>query len=273
MVSIGESCPTSVSGERPRVTLIPASNSRYAPLSLTLDKPCLVQRKLAAASQATCAYHLTLDSRTISKRHATLWFDQATKEVYIKDEGSHNGTFINGKRLSKAKMVSQPVRLHHEDKVRFGLDDRHHRDHHVFVVMVGSRRPSSRIGPGQGREGGGDTTTDASTISADGPETSLSGADVSDWVAANTLWVPSHSRGTPPLGPLTKPSRTKASEAAMPSCKPTMVPQAELDGYWNELQIARACLVDSEDILATIAKCNEKLEMLEGMFRQNHASK
>ncbi|KAJ1975932.1 hypothetical protein H4R35_002921 [Dimargaris xerosporica] len=271
MASIGDGCLALGSEERPRVTLVPAGNSRHTPLTLTLDKPCLVQRKLTAANQPADGYNLMLDSRTISKRHATLWFDQATKEVYIKDEGSHNGTFVNGKRLSQAKVVSQPIRLHHEDKVRFGLDDRHHRDHHVFFIMIGPKRPASRIRPGQ--EVGGDTTTDASTISADGPEASPSGVDGSKWPGNSSLWVPLYCHGVPPLVPLAKSAHTKSSEAAMPSFQPTMVPQAELEGYWNELQVARACLVDNEDILATIAKCNEKLSMLEDMFRQTHASK
>jgi uncharacterized protein YkwD len=46
---------------------------------------------------------LVLDHETVSRRHATL--DRRDGAYWISDGGSTNGTFVNGKRLSKASML------------------------------------------------------------------------------------------------------------------------------------------------------------------------
>lgn len=60
------------------------------------------------------------DSKVLSRAHAEVWCEN--DRVYIKDVKSSNGTFINGTRLSPESQESEPVELHSEDVVDFGID-------------------------------------------------------------------------------------------------------------------------------------------------------
>lgn len=60
------------------------------------------------------------DSKVLSRAHAEVWCEN--NRVYIKDVKSSNGTFINGTRLSPESQESEPVELHSEDVVDFGID-------------------------------------------------------------------------------------------------------------------------------------------------------
>ena len=42
--------------------------------------------------------------------------------MYIKDLGSSNGTFVNGKRLSEEGVASSPRELANSDILEFGVD-------------------------------------------------------------------------------------------------------------------------------------------------------
>jgi len=52
--------------------------------------------------------------RTVSREHATIEVEAAREELFLTDQGSHNGTFVNGERITRR------VRVHPGDAVMFG---------------------------------------------------------------------------------------------------------------------------------------------------------
>ena len=60
------------------------------------------------------------DSKVLSRAHAEVWSEGG--HVYIKDVKSSNGTFVNGTRLSPESQESEPLELHSDDVVDFGID-------------------------------------------------------------------------------------------------------------------------------------------------------
>ncbi|KAJ3713787.1 SMAD/FHA domain-containing protein [Lentinula raphanica] len=60
------------------------------------------------------------DSRVLSRQHAEVW--EEGNKIFIKDLKSSNGTFINENRLSPEGLESDPVELHSDDVVEFGID-------------------------------------------------------------------------------------------------------------------------------------------------------
>ncbi|KAI9344842.1 hypothetical protein DFJ73DRAFT_660905 [Zopfochytrium polystomum] len=60
------------------------------------------------------------DSKVLSRSHAEIWLDSG--KVWIKDVGSSNGTFVNGKRLSEEGSMSEPVEIVSGDELIFGID-------------------------------------------------------------------------------------------------------------------------------------------------------
>ncbi len=69
------------------------------------DNPFTVGRKPGVS--------LKLQFRTVSSNHASLWLEAGT--LMLKDLGSTNGTYINGKRIEPG----QPVRVAEEDLIHF----------------------------------------------------------------------------------------------------------------------------------------------------------
>lgn len=59
---------------------------------------------------------LIISGRTVSRRHAKLWFDAASGHWYLADIQSANGTFVNSARLQP----NQAVALHDGDMLNFG---------------------------------------------------------------------------------------------------------------------------------------------------------
>ena len=45
------------------------------------------------------------DSNTVGRLHARIRADEESGKVFLKDEDSANGTFVNGKRLEKGEEV------------------------------------------------------------------------------------------------------------------------------------------------------------------------
>ncbi|XP_060691802.1 angiogenic factor with G patch and FHA domains 1 [Hemiscyllium ocellatum] len=56
----------------------------------------------------------------VSKFHAEVYFDQDLQEYMLVDQGSQNGTVINGNRILMPKHKCDPHRLEHGDEVKFG---------------------------------------------------------------------------------------------------------------------------------------------------------
>ena len=60
--------------------------------------------------------HIMINDYTISKRHARILVDMEQGRFELEEQGSTNGTWVNGERLDKAR----PLALSSGDSVRFG---------------------------------------------------------------------------------------------------------------------------------------------------------
>ncbi|KNE55198.1 hypothetical protein AMAG_01114 [Allomyces macrogynus ATCC 38327] len=60
------------------------------------------------------------DSKVLSRTHAEVWAENGA--VYLRDLGSSNGTFVNGKRLSDENQASPPTLIRTGDVIEFGVD-------------------------------------------------------------------------------------------------------------------------------------------------------
>jgi len=70
---------------------------------------------------------IVVADQKVSRHHALL---SPLDETYIiQDQGSANGTYVNGVR------IAQPTRLHHEDKIRLGDA--------IFLFVLGSTMPET----------------------------------------------------------------------------------------------------------------------------------
>ncbi|KAK9452397.1 uncharacterized protein V1518DRAFT_431272 [Limtongia smithiae] len=62
------------------------------------------------------------DSRVLSRQHAEIWADRTSGSVWIRDIKSSNGTFVNGTRLSREGVDSEPFELKPDDIIDLGID-------------------------------------------------------------------------------------------------------------------------------------------------------
>ncbi|KAM5192985.1 angiogenic factor with G patch and FHA domains 1 isoform 1-T1 [Mantella aurantiaca] len=56
----------------------------------------------------------------VSKFHAEVYFDHNLQNYVLVDQGSQNGTVINGNQILQPKTVCEPFELHHGDEIKFG---------------------------------------------------------------------------------------------------------------------------------------------------------
>lgn len=56
----------------------------------------------------------------VSKFHAEVYFDHSLQSYVLVDQGSQNGTIINGNQILQPKIICEPVLIHHGDEVKFG---------------------------------------------------------------------------------------------------------------------------------------------------------
>ena len=86
----------------------------------------------AIGRDAACQIVLTGDS-LVSRRHALLWAQDAA--VYVRDENSSNGTFVNGQRLAP----NQALRLQEGDKLGVGS---------TLFLLAAAEKPPATVIPG-----------------------------------------------------------------------------------------------------------------------------
>jgi pSer/pThr/pTyr-binding forkhead associated (FHA) protein len=86
----------------PDIILVSTSNSVV--ISITINKSHYVLGR-----SAVCDYAF-LQDRSISKEHCCIDFDPASKQYFIRDMGSRNGTFLNSRRIPVNTSV--PFQLH-----------------------------------------------------------------------------------------------------------------------------------------------------------------
>ena len=65
-------------------------------------------------------HEILLEDVSISKHHGKIEFDRKTTKYYLRDLGSQNGTFINGKRLSRAKNQINRYEIGHGSLIKIG---------------------------------------------------------------------------------------------------------------------------------------------------------
>uniref|UniRef100_A0A131Y238 Putative ark protein kinase family n=1 Tax=Ixodes ricinus TaxID=34613 RepID=A0A131Y238_IXORI len=76
---------------------------------------------------------IIVDSASVDKRHAVIFFNPSDKQFHVKDLNSVTGTYLNGIRIPEQSYV----KLNHMDCLRFGYG------HEVFYVKRGSERAAS----------------------------------------------------------------------------------------------------------------------------------
>jgi len=99
-------------------------NDTFVPKQINLAPPSLRNRikigRYSNNKSVPSPVNGFFDSKVLSRAHAEVWCEN--DRVYIKDVKSSNGTFINGTRLSPESQESEPVELHSDDVVDFGID-------------------------------------------------------------------------------------------------------------------------------------------------------
>ncbi|KAJ3975091.1 SMAD/FHA domain-containing protein [Lentinula raphanica] len=104
----------------PALYLYPLNDS-FAPRYIHLSHNAHVRIGRQTSAMATPGeQNGYFDSRVLSRQHAEVW--EEGNKIFIKDLKSSNGTFINGNRLSPEGLESDPVELHSDDVVEFGID-------------------------------------------------------------------------------------------------------------------------------------------------------
>ncbi|KAJ7649565.1 SMAD/FHA domain-containing protein [Mycena polygramma] len=145
----------------PALYLYPLNDSFFIPKQVALTTPgCRVQLgRKTSNSLPPDTKQVNFDSSVISRRHAEVW--QEDNKIFIRDTGSANGTFVNGRRLSLEGHDSFPYELRTNDIVELGtasgnsfwahrapsrgLSVEHHRDPSSTVAFKPLRStPASR---------------------------------------------------------------------------------------------------------------------------------
>ncbi|XP_036384932.1 angiogenic factor with G patch and FHA domains 1 [Megalops cyprinoides] len=81
---------------------------------LTADKPATIGR------EKDMDHAIRIPEVGVSKFHAEVYFDQCLQCYVLVDQGSQNGTVINGNRILQPKVKSEPFALTHGDEIKMG---------------------------------------------------------------------------------------------------------------------------------------------------------
>jgi len=95
-----------------------------------------VGRKISAKNPPE-PYNGIFESKVLSRAHAEIWNDKG--KVMIKDVGSSNGTFINGKRISEEGQPSASFELHTGDVLEFGIDIKNEEGDDILYRKVSAK--------------------------------------------------------------------------------------------------------------------------------------
>jgi len=95
-----------------------------------------VGRKISAKNPPE-PYNGIFESKVLSRAHAEIWNDKG--KVLIKDVGSSNGTFINGKRISEEGQASASFELHTGDVLEFGIDIKNEEGDDILYRKVSAK--------------------------------------------------------------------------------------------------------------------------------------
>ncbi|XP_035247895.1 angiogenic factor with G patch and FHA domains 1 isoform X3 [Anguilla anguilla] len=81
---------------------------------ITADTPATIGR------EKDMAHAIRIPEVGVSKFHAEVYFDQELQCYVLVDQGSQNGTVINGNRILQPKAKSEPCALTHGDEIKMG---------------------------------------------------------------------------------------------------------------------------------------------------------
>jgi len=95
-----------------------------------------VGRKISARNPPE-SYNGIFESKVLSRAHAEIWNDKG--KILIKDVGSSNGTFINGKRISEEGQASASFELHTGDILEFGIDIKNEEGDDILYRKVSAK--------------------------------------------------------------------------------------------------------------------------------------
>jgi len=102
-----------------KVILTAIQNSfKFSDRVLSLEDQVIIGR--AGGSTSSHSDNAFFDSKVLSKSHAKLMYQDS--KIFIIDNGSSNGTFVNNIRLSKAGRQSDPVEVFTGDMLKFGSE-------------------------------------------------------------------------------------------------------------------------------------------------------
>jgi len=102
-----------------KVILTAKQNSfKFSDRVLSLEDQVIIGR--AGGSTSSHSDNAFFDSKVLSKSHAKLMYQDS--KIFIIDNGSSNGTFVNNIRLSKAGRQSDPVEVFTGDMLKFGSE-------------------------------------------------------------------------------------------------------------------------------------------------------
>ncbi|KAJ7057312.1 hypothetical protein C8F01DRAFT_1028252 [Mycena amicta] len=115
----------------PALYLLPIDYSFYPPKRIPLhpsrgvggNNVIRIQRQVDGTASPS-ADNGIFENRVLSRRHAEVWLseDHGISRVLIRDVKSSNGTFVNGERLSREGLESEPRELQTDDILEFGSD-------------------------------------------------------------------------------------------------------------------------------------------------------
>ncbi|XP_008407628.1 angiogenic factor with G patch and FHA domains 1 isoform X1 [Poecilia reticulata] len=98
-----------------RVTVVRSPALQVGTLFIiTADSPATFGR------EKDMNHAVRLPEMGVSKFHAEVYFDQEQQSYMLVDQGSQNGTVINGNRILQPKTKSEPHALMHGDEVKMG---------------------------------------------------------------------------------------------------------------------------------------------------------
>ncbi|XP_070699161.1 angiogenic factor with G patch and FHA domains 1 isoform X1 [Pempheris klunzingeri] len=81
---------------------------------ITADSPATIGR------EKDMDHAIRIPEMGVSKFHAEVYFDQEHQSYMLVDQGSQNGTVINGNRILQPKITCEPHPLMHGDEVKMG---------------------------------------------------------------------------------------------------------------------------------------------------------
>ncbi|KAG4102000.1 SMAD/FHA domain-containing protein [Neocallimastix lanati (nom. inval.)] len=96
-----------------------------------------IGRKISAKNPPE-PYNGIFESKVLSRAHAEIWNDKG--KILIKDVGSSNGTFINGKRISEEGQQSAAFELHTGDILEFGIDIKNEEGDDILYRKVSAKK-------------------------------------------------------------------------------------------------------------------------------------